>query len=80
MRAVPTPVLVCATVVTCTTIIGIVVLTILGADVATFRMYVNVVANLVGVVFGLGGYLSATQAAHSVSDLSERLKDSPAGE
>jgi hypothetical protein len=67
--------LICATVVVSLTIIGSVVLGVLGGDYGTFERTVNTLLNAVGAVTGLGGFLYAGAAARSSEAVRERLDE-----
>lgn len=74
MRPTPTPVLICATIIFCFTISGVVVLSLAHADFTEFRTIVNTILNVAGAVSGLGSLLYAGSAAHSAAATKELLQ------
>lgn len=76
MKPTPTPVLICATVIFCFTITGVVVLSLAHADFTEFRTIVNTILNVAGAVSGLGSLLYAGSAARTSADVKQQLQDS----
>lgn len=74
MKATPTAVLVCATVIFCATLTGVVILSLARADFTEFRAIINTVLNVAGAVTGLGSLLYAGSAARSAGEVREQLR------
>lgn len=74
MKPTPTPVLICATIIFCVTITGVVILSLAHSDFTEFRAIVNTVLNVAGAVSGLGSLLYAGSAARSAGEAKALLQ------
>lgn len=69
----PTAVLVCATVMFCVTLTGVVVLTLAHADFAEFRTTLNTILNIVTAASGISGMVLAGAASHTANQVRDQM-------